>query len=102
MNFYKSIKTRIVMWIWNHTPTCAQMTRLASQSLEQPPSMKMRFKIRLHFLICAWCTRYFKQVDFLHRAAPGIEDHRNGLAGRGLTEDARQRMLQRLRSAENK
>ena len=102
MSFYKSIRKRVVMWIWNHTPTCTDMSRLASQSLEQPRSLKTRLKMRLHFLICAWCKRYFEQLNFVHRAAPDLHDHAtNSLAG-SLSADARQRIMERLRSPENK
>jgi hypothetical protein len=35
-HFRRSLKKRFVVWIWNHTPNCAQMSRLASQSFEEP------------------------------------------------------------------
>ena len=70
MKLMEALKTRWIVWVWNHTPTCAEMSRLASQSLEQPLSLKMRFKMWLHFLICVWCERYYKHLKFLHRAAP--------------------------------
>ncbi len=55
MKLFASLKTHFVVWVWNHTPTCAEMSRLTSRALEQPLTFKTRAKMRLHFVICAWC-----------------------------------------------
>ncbi len=102
MKIFESIKRRAIVWVWKHTPNCADMSRLASRSLEQPLSLRMRLKMRLHYLICVWCKRYFKQLKFLHKAAPNFEDHAGILPDRGLSAEARQRIVQRLQVAENK
>ena len=102
MKLFESIKLRAVVWVWNHTPNCADMSRLASRSLDQPLSLRLRLKMRLHYLICAWCKRYFKQLKFLHEAAPRFEEHAGALPGRGLSAEAKQRLVQRLKVAENK
>ena len=102
MKIFDSLKTRWIVWVWNHTPNCAEMSRLASQSLEQPLSLRMRLKMRLHYLICAWCKRYFKQLTFLHKAAPHFDEHSGTLPSRGLSAEARQRIVQSLQGVENK
>ena len=102
MKIFDSLKTRWIVWVWNHTPNCAEMSRLASRSLEQPPSLRTRLKMRLHYLICAWCKRYFKQLTFLHEAAPHFDKHPGALPSRGLSAEARQRITQRLQAVENK
>ena len=99
MNLIESLKMRGVIWVWNHTPNCAEMSRLASLSFEQPPSLALRLKMRLHYLICVWCQRYEQQLKFLHRAAARSPSEPNTLAVRGLSAEARQRMVQRLREA---
>ena len=96
MKIFESLKTRWIVWVWKHTPNCADMSRLASRSLEQPLSMRTRLKMRLHFLICAWCKRYFKQLTFLHEAAPHFDEHAETLLNRGLSAEARQRIVERL------
>jgi len=53
MKLFAALKTRFVVWVWNHTPTCAEMSRLTSRALEQPLTLRMRLKMRLHFVICA-------------------------------------------------
>ena len=97
MKLLHSLKMRWVIWVWNHTPTCAEMSRLASRSLDQPPSFRQRCKMRLHFLICAWCHRYQKHLRFLHSAAPQFDDQLDAASGRSLSAEAKQRMKMRLR-----
>ena len=93
MKLFASLKTRFVVWVWNHTPTCAEMSRLTSRALEQPLTLKMRMKMRLHFVICAWCRRYFEQINFLHNTAPRLGLQLGELTGRGLSAEARQRIM---------
>ena len=37
MKLIESLKMRWVVLVWNHTPNCAEMSRLASLSFEQTP-----------------------------------------------------------------
>mgnify|MGYP001310506964 CR=1 FL=1 len=85
-----------VAWIWKHTPNCAEMSRLASQSFESPLPLRMRLKVRLHYVICVWCNRYWKHLKFLRAAAPRLEEHAGLPAARGLSVEARQRIIRRL------
>lgn len=96
MKLFASLKTKFVVWVWNHTPSCAEMSRLTSRALEQPLTLKMRMKMRLHFVICAWCRRYFEQINFLHTTAPKLELQMSTLPARGMSAEAKQRILQRI------
>lgn len=98
MKLFASLKTRFVAWVWNHTPSCAEMSRLTSQALEQPLTFKMRMKMRLHFVICAWCRRYFEQINFLHQSAPKLELQLGDLPGRGMSLEAKQRITLKLKA----
>ena len=100
MKLMESLKTRWIVWVWNHTPTCAEMSRLASQSLEQPLSLKLRFKMWLHFLICVWCERYQKHLKFLHRAAPQFREKVDSVSSPSLSVEAKQRIKVRLQEIE--
>jgi hypothetical protein len=99
MKLIESLKMRWVVWVWNHTPNCAEMSRLASLSFEQTPSLALRLRMRLHHIICVWCQRYEWQLKFLHRAAPHAHNDLDMLSARGLSIEARQRLVQRLRKA---
>ena len=98
MKLFASLKTKFVVWVWNRTPTCAEMSRLTSRALEQPLTIKTRLKMRLHFVICAWCRRYFKQINFLHETAPRLGLELGALPARGMSAEAKQRIMQRIRS----
>jgi hypothetical protein len=74
------------------------MSRLASQSFEQPIPLGTWLKMRLHYLVCVWCSRYLKHLIFLHAAAPRLDEHANLPAARGLSAEAKQRMVQRLQA----
>ena len=92
----QSLKMRWLVWVWKHTPNCAEMSRLASRSLDQPLSFKVRCQMRLHHLICVWCRRYEKHLRFLHLSAPRMQGEIETAAQRGLSPEARQRIVQRL------
>ncbi len=91
-----SLKMRFVTWVWNHTPNCAEMSRLSSRALDQPLGWKLRLKMRLHFVICCWCKRYQQQLGFLHRQAPQLAARLDIVAPRGLSPEAKRRIKSRL------
>ena len=97
MKFFHSLKLRAIVLVWNHTPNCAEMSRLASQSLDKSLSLNIRLQVKLHFLICAWCKRYTRQLRFLHESAPHFEEHAGQHLTRGLSAEAKQRIVQHLR-----
>ena len=100
MKLLASLKTKLVVWVWNHTPSCAEMSRLTSRALEQPLTLKMQVKTRLHFVICAWCRRYFEQINFLHEHAPKLEMQLSTLPSPGMSAEVRQRILRRINSGQ--
>jgi len=96
MKVFQTLKVRLLVWVWNHTPNCAEMSRLTSLSFEQPPSLRLRFWMCLHRLICVWCKRYSQHLKFLHRAAPGLRETVEHASSRSLSEGAKRRILQHL------
>ncbi|MDB6066419.1 MAG: hypothetical protein JWR26_2627 [Pedosphaera sp.] len=98
MKIFDSIKKWGVLWVWNHAPHCNEMSRLASQSLDHPLPLKIRLKMRLHFLICIWCKRYSKQLRVLHHTARRVKENLTQVTRPGLSEEAKARMKARLKS----
>jgi hypothetical protein len=98
MNILESLKQRMVVWVWEHTPNCAEMSRLASRSCEESLPLQARIKIRLHYFICVWCKRYARHLHFLREAAPQLCEHVDSLGPRGLSLEARQRIVRRLQT----
>lgn len=96
MKALESLKLRGVTWVWKHTPDCAAMARLSSERLEHPLPLGVRLRMRLHFLICVWCHRYLKQLEFLHQHAPCAHERLPEFARHGLSPAAKRRMVEQL------
>jgi hypothetical protein len=100
MKLLESLKTRWVLWVWNHTPNCAEMSKLASQALDRKLPWNLRLKMRLHVLICCWCRRYSKHLRFLRKAAPRLDERFGELPSRELSARARQRILRQIQNVQ--
>ena len=74
------------------------MSRNKWRALEHPPTIKQRMEMRLHFVIYAWCRRYFEQINFLHHTAPRLDLELGELPGRGMSAEAKQRIMQRIKA----
>jgi hypothetical protein len=58
---------------------CRETAELLSQSLEKNLSLWTRIKIRIHLMMCAFCIRFKKQMDFLHRTISDSREELNSL-----------------------
>lgn len=93
------------MWqtLWQEagglSPTCREAARLQSEALDRRLGLGQRLGLRLHLLLCKWCRRYGKQLDFLRAAAHRQEQHEHGLPPQPLRPEARARILRRLLEA---
>ena len=45
---------------------CKEVTRLVSESLDRKLPLYQRIGIRIHLLMCEFCSRFKKQLLFLH------------------------------------
>ena len=84
-------------WLLRRLQPCAAMVPLMSQSLDRQLALSERLKLRLHLLVCVWCTRYLNQMKFLKtllRSTP-IPDE-SGPTSVALTAEARERISKSL------
>jgi hypothetical protein len=91
------VKRWFITWVWNHTPTCKEITRLASQRLDGPLPLTTRLRLRLHTLICVWCQRYLEQVKLVHDTAPSYAEQVEKASDKSLSTDAKERMKRAMR-----
>lgn len=78
-------------------PTCQQVSRLQSASIEQPQPFARRMGLQLHLMLCKWCRRYGRQIRLLHEVA---HDHSDKVAEAtldNLSPEARARLRRSLR-----
>jgi hypothetical protein len=89
-------QTMLVKFIGKHTPKCREMVRILSRSMDEPMPLVMRIKKRIHFLICCWCRRYEEQLRYIHETACQFPEHADEVPGPPLSEEAKERMKQKL------
>ena len=90
-------QTALVKLIGKRTPKCREVVRILSQAMDSEPSLTMRIRLRLHYLICAWCQRYEKQLHELRKFASSVRDHVDDSSSDTLSPAAKERMMEALR-----
>lgn len=80
--------------------TCREAARLQSEGLDRPLTLWQRIGLRIHLFLCKWCRRYGKHLRFLRAAAHEHPDKLADPARQNLSENARERIKQRLNKAE--
>jgi hypothetical protein len=93
------LQTALVKFIGQRTPKCREVVRILSQSMDSKLPFSMRMKLRLHYLICAWCQRYEKQLHELRKFALSVPDHTDAFSEDTLSPTAKERMKEALRDA---
>lgn len=78
-------------------PTCQDVARLQSVTLDTRLGMLKRLGLCVHLLMCKWCRRYGKQIRFLHHAASEHPDNLVEAIPQSLSPEARERIKERLR-----
>ena len=91
-------QTALVKFIGKRTPKCREVVRILSQSLDSKLPLKTRIQLRFHYLICAWCQRYEKQLHELHKFARAVPDHVEEMSMESLSSESKERMKQALRN----
>jgi hypothetical protein len=90
-------KTKLVMFIAKHTPKCHDITRLISQSMDGQLPLRTRLAMRVHYIICVWCTRYRDQLALTRKAMHVCPDEGVEKMEGELEATAKARMKERLK-----
>jgi len=86
----------LIGFLARNTPSCKKVTEIISESMEQKPTFRRRMEVRLHLLICKWCTRYRKQLLFIRNVLRRGPEKVGANAPGGLSPEARERMKRAL------
>lgn len=99
--WYEKTKHRIRYWLLRKLPPCKQAVETISQSMERQLGLKERILLKLHLWVCMWCQWYMEQLQLIRDAAGTVELPVPGepSSGPALTDDARERIRQRLNNA---
>ena len=87
---------RVAPWIARRTPSCAEISRWSSVTLDRRLTMRETLLRWVHFLICDWCQRYAAQLHFLRQASARLKNDPEASPAHRLSEDARDRLKRRL------
>jgi hypothetical protein len=87
-----------VLLICRFTPTCPEVIRILSLSMDKQLSLTMRIKLRIHFLMCSFCERYMKQLKYMRQVAREFPEKIGEVSDATLPPDAKERMKTALRS----
>ncbi len=52
---------------------CKDITELVSRSMDETLPLKVRIGIKLHLLVCFWCSRYKKQLLLIQKAIKKLD-----------------------------
>jgi hypothetical protein len=87
----------IVRMISDWTPKCTEMTHLISGEMDHPLPWFVRFKMRVHYLMCCYCERYRDNLHYMRSLMQRLQDRVNEVATLSLSFEEKERMKRVLR-----
>lgn len=96
---YDKIKHAVRWWLLRRLPTCKQIVKVISESMERRLSLWERITVKLHLWICLWCVWYLENLQLMRdtiRTKASQEPNLDSSALPPLSPEARERMKLRL------
>ena len=83
-------------------PGCASVSRTVSDSLDRPLSLKERWDVAMHMVICGFCRRYGDQLQAMRKLFSDLDRQEESPAATGpsLSEHARERIRKALEASD--
>lgn len=91
------LQLQIVLLICKFTPTCPEVIRILSLSMDKELPLIMCIKLRIHYLMCSFCERYMRQLKYIREVAREFPDKIGEISDAKLPADAKERMKTALR-----
>ena len=88
---------QIVLLICRFTPTCPEVVRILSLGMDKELSLITRIKLRIHYLMCAFCERYAKQLNYIREVSREFPKKIGEVSNTTLPAEAKQRLKEALR-----
>ena len=86
--------------LMSYMPSCNEVTRLKSDSMDSVLPIRQRLAIRFHMLFCQWCRKYGEQLDMIrgvtHKFRAKI-DHVDKMQIPALSPEAKDRLKNLLK-----
>ena len=65
--------------------------------MDKSLSLSTRIKLRVHYLMCSFCERYAKQLNYMREVARGFPEKIGEISDATLPAEAKQRLKEALR-----
>ena len=88
---------QIVLLICRFTPKCPEVTRILSLGMDKGLPLTTRIKLRVHYLMCSFCERYAKQLNYMREVAREFPEKIGEISGATLPTEAKERLKEALR-----
>jgi hypothetical protein len=98
MNWLASIPRRLVSGLAELSPSCKTAARLQSEALDHKLAFRQQLGLRIHLVLCKWCSRYGKQIAFVHNVVHSHPDEVTSAIPQQLSDEARERIRKQLRA----
>ncbi len=72
--------------------SCKQASQLISQSLDRPLTLRERFALQLHLIVCKYCKRFSQHLQILRAAIRKMVDSIENNDTIKMTSAARERI----------
>lgn len=76
--------------------SCKQASQLISQGLDKKLSMRERFGLKMHLMICKYCKRFSQQMQKLHVAIYSVGKQIEEDENIKLPEEAKKRIVKSI------
>lgn len=93
------LETQVVKFIGRHTPKCPQVVRILPRGMDRKLSVRTRFFLNLHYLICRWCLRYAEQLHYLRKYSRQLSAEISNLDTFTISASAKERIKRKLENA---
>src|SRR6266700_2862767 len=86
------LQLQIVLLICRFTPTCPEVVRILSLGMDKDLALAMRIKLRIHYLICSFCERYKKQLEYMRTVSREFPEKIGEVSSETLPAEAKERL----------
>ena len=86
------LQLQIVLLICRFTPNCPEVTRILSLGMDKDLPLLTRIKLRIHYLMCAFCERYMQQLKYIRQVARDFPEKIGEISDATLPITAKERM----------
>jgi hypothetical protein len=99
MIWLANIARRVVGSLAELSPSCKTAARLQSEALDHKLTFRQQLGLRIHLVLCKWCSRYGRQIAFVHNAVHSHPDLVTTAVSKKLSDKAREQIKKRLHDA---